>query len=580
MKNFLPLLAAVATSATAFAQLPVSTTAENKNVVLEEFTGIYCGFCPDGHLKAKTIKDANPDDVFLLNIHTGSYATPQGADPDFRTSFGAAIAGQTGLTGYPSGTVNRHVFSPNTATALSRSVWQANANTILSESSYVNVALEGTIDFVTREMIVDVEMYFTADGPTSVNLNVALTQDHIEGPQSGASSYNPDQILSNGKYDHGHMLRHLLTGQWGEAITTTTSGTTVTRQFTYILPDDISDVDMELGNFEIIAFIAEGQQEIITGNDGTIEYTNLPSNNATLMSAVSLDAACGEAPISISIKNNGENEMTSATIQYGYEGLSPETYNWTGSLSTFEKQLDIELPAITSIPGAGTLNISISNVNSTSDDILTDNELSKVMDFHNFDGPSFELTIVQDRYGDEITWEVIDETNGQTIASGGPYAQLSATGTETHTHPLTLSNIGCHSLKVYDSYGDGFNSGYGEGSYSIKNSAGTEVFNSDAIFNDEALTPFYFNSVFLSLEEESANSFSVYPNPSSDVIFIDNQELIGNTVQIINTLGQVVKTNTIGDDLKIDVSDLSNGAYFMNVSTGKEVITKSFSVAK
>ena len=29
----------------------------------------------------------------------------------FNTSFGAAIAGQSGLSGYPAGTVNRHVFS-------------------------------------------------------------------------------------------------------------------------------------------------------------------------------------------------------------------------------------------------------------------------------------------------------------------------------------------------------------------------------------------------------------------------------------------------------------------------------------
>ena len=31
------------------AQTNVSTTPENKNVVLEEFTGISCPYCPDGH---------------------------------------------------------------------------------------------------------------------------------------------------------------------------------------------------------------------------------------------------------------------------------------------------------------------------------------------------------------------------------------------------------------------------------------------------------------------------------------------------------------------------------------------------
>ena len=70
----------------------VSTSPENKNVVLEEFTGIYCTFCPDGHLIAQTLHDANPSDVFLINIHTGGYSNPNGpSDPDFNTLFGGAI---------------------------------------------------------------------------------------------------------------------------------------------------------------------------------------------------------------------------------------------------------------------------------------------------------------------------------------------------------------------------------------------------------------------------------------------------------------------------------------------------------
>ena len=72
------------------AQTNVSTTPENKNVVLEEFTGISCPYCPDGHAIAEGIKNNNPGDVMLINIHTGGYATPQEAGTDFRTNYGAA----------------------------------------------------------------------------------------------------------------------------------------------------------------------------------------------------------------------------------------------------------------------------------------------------------------------------------------------------------------------------------------------------------------------------------------------------------------------------------------------------------
>ena len=110
MKKRLPIIGLLAASGSAFGQLPVSTTGENKNVVLEEFTGIYCTYCPDGHKRAQQLADANPGNVVLINIHEGGYAAPSGSDPDFRTSFGSAIAGQTGLTGYPAGTVNRRKF--------------------------------------------------------------------------------------------------------------------------------------------------------------------------------------------------------------------------------------------------------------------------------------------------------------------------------------------------------------------------------------------------------------------------------------------------------------------------------------
>ena len=90
-----------------FAQTIVSTDPENKKVVLEEFTGIHCVFCPQGHAIAQALKNGNPDNVFLINIHSGSFANPNNGEPDFRTPFGQAIDNQSGLAGYPAGTVNR-----------------------------------------------------------------------------------------------------------------------------------------------------------------------------------------------------------------------------------------------------------------------------------------------------------------------------------------------------------------------------------------------------------------------------------------------------------------------------------------
>ena len=67
MKNLLTIALALVTTI-AFAQTFVSTTPENKNVVLEEYTGIYCVWCPAGHVIGASMHAANPNDVFLHNF--------------------------------------------------------------------------------------------------------------------------------------------------------------------------------------------------------------------------------------------------------------------------------------------------------------------------------------------------------------------------------------------------------------------------------------------------------------------------------------------------------------------------------
>ncbi len=70
---------------------------------------------------------------------------------------------------------------------MSRGYWQYAASDILRQNAYCNVALEVEIDTVSRLMSIDVEVYFTANSNVNSNyLNVAIMQNNVEGPQSGA----------------------------------------------------------------------------------------------------------------------------------------------------------------------------------------------------------------------------------------------------------------------------------------------------------------------------------------------------------------------------------------------------------
>jgi hypothetical protein len=66
-------------------------------------------------------------------------------------------------------------------------------------------------------LTVTVESYYTGTSPVATNkLNVALLQNNTLGPQTGGNMGN--------NYNHQHRLVHMLTGQWGTTISSTTTG--------------------------------------------------------------------------------------------------------------------------------------------------------------------------------------------------------------------------------------------------------------------------------------------------------------------------------------------------------------------
>ncbi len=587
MKKNLLSIFGIAFSLSAFAQLPVSTTAENKNVVLEEFTGIYCVFCPDGHKRAKEISDNNPGDVVLINVHTGGYANPNGSDPDFRTSFGSALAGQTGLTGYPSGTVNRRVWSGSN-TAQSRTAWAGSANTILGEASYANVALEGEIDYATRELTVDVEVHFTGTAPSTMNLNVALLQNNVAGPQTGGSNFNPSALLPNGDYNHQHMLRHLLTGQWGDEITTTTQGTTFAKQFTYSIPDDINDIPMVLTDLEIVAFVVEGQQNIITGAKGPINFTNLQGDNITLK-GVDPSSSCDLMlqPV-LDVKNNGGNEITSMRVRYHLGGQNVTYYDWTGSINAFENA-SVTLGDIAVPSDIGTsLTVEIINVNGVADNFPDDNMMTDIQ-IGVGSGLEFTFEFTQDRWGNESTWEIVEEGTTNVILSGGPYGVLGSNGTQVHSYDLVLPSVGCYSIKVNDSQGDGINSGKGEGMFAILDKDGnTTVLSNDGTFDSEVVVDFNVLSASpLSIgSDEVASELTVFPNPVTNIanIKFSLNNADNATLTIHNILGEVVYTETNLNQgqniIDFDVTNLRAGMYFTTINAEEGISSTKFTVAK
>jgi hypothetical protein len=591
MKKFYLTTFLIALSGVLLAQLPVSQTPENKNIVLEEFTGISCVYCPSGHVIAQELSDDNPGDVVLINIHTGGYANPQGPGTDFRTSFGTAIADGSGLAGYPAGTVNRSSFAnidpqgDAGTTALSRADWAAAGNIILGESSYANIALEADIDASSRVITVDVEMFFTSsNAPSSVNLNVALLQSGIEGPQTGASDFNPSNILPNGNYLHNHMLRHLLTGQWGEVISTTTSGTLVSKQYTYTLPADINDVDLVLGKLDIVAFVAEGQQLISTGAHGPITYSNLLNDDGAISNILAPEISCRSTMnVNFDLTNVGTNNITSATIEYGFPGQDTNTYNFTGNISTFDTEL-ITLTNINIPADGGTLYVEVTDINGETDPITSNNTISHSVSISpSVNENQIVVEVTPDNYGSEIAWSIVDENSGAEIFSRDDYTDGN---TDTSIDTITLPNESCYKFEITDDYGDGICCDWGNGGYKIQNVSGEDIHTGGEYTASDNFTFGYSSGSSTSILAQGLNDFKIYPNPANAEAVIEfslnNDEDYNVTVS--NILGEILNTRFNAqkgyNKFILDVSEYTNGVYFISVASNNDADIKKLFVIK
>uniref|UniRef100_UPI00374FF24D T9SS type A sorting domain-containing protein n=1 Tax=Flavobacterium sp. TaxID=239 RepID=UPI00374FF24D len=460
--------------------------------------------------------------------------------PDFRTSFGTGFAGQSALTGYPSATVNRNVFSGYSmttgGTAMGRNYWTSAANQILAQTSYVNVAVESNINVNTRLLTVHVEAYYTANSPVASNkLNVALLQNNTLGPQTGGNMGE--------NYNHQHRLVNMLTGQWGEVITTTTLGTFVDRTYTYTIPQDYNFISAELGDFELVAFVTETQQKIISGNGSTPVYLGLPASDAKVKEVNPISAQCKNSlsPV-ITIQNSGQSSLTNLAINYSINSGSPQVYNWSGNLQSLAKAT-VTLPNITyTILPTNTLNISL-----PTDAVLANNTGSITFDKSLESTNTLSLNFQTDAYGDEVSWNIINSA-GTSVASGGPYANSASI-----IVPVTLPADDCYSFNLIDAYGDG------GGPVTVTDSNNLEVYYTDGAYGTGESKNFASGS-FLNTSVFSEIKFSLYPNPSNGLLSLNTPESLN--IVITDITGKIVfERNDVKNNESINLTNLQKGIY-------------------
>jgi len=86
-------------------------------------------------------------------------------------------------------------------------------------------------------------------------------------------------------------------------------------------------------------------------------------------------------------------------------------------------------------------------------------------------------------------------------------------------------------------------------------------------FNLENYRPELIEGQIVSLDEVNVEELIVYPNPSSDHFTVSTDaEMVGQTVEVRNLLGQVVARKKLDSSLKVEFYGISSGMYLVNVS--------------
>lgn len=324
-KKLLFVIAFLFSFAFSHAEWNVTTEVQNKKVLVEEFTGIHCGYCPYAHAIVAELLKAQPDKVYAIAFHTGSFAVPGSDEPDYRLSKSAVINDYFGITGYPSGMINRQRFTDYII--CSRTMWAAYAHMQSQEVAPVNLWMASSYDSLSRELTIDIEGYYTADVDADFNLlNVMVTENNVMGPQRGGGLGD--------EYIHQHMIRGYVTDTWGDTITNCKKGEYFSRQYKYVVPEKIHDVELNPAEFEVVVFLSENEENVLNVTGCRPEYPGLELPLAADISEALLPIAdtYGYDYFELALNNKSTDEITKATFKITLNSVE-HTVEWTGSVA-------------------------------------------------------------------------------------------------------------------------------------------------------------------------------------------------------------------------------------------------------
>lgn len=221
-------------------------TNPTKNVLIEEFTGHKCGFCPPATALVKDWDEEFGTLLVPVSIHAGTLASV-GSEPfqnNYNTQDGDFFWGQVEGGFNPSARIDRVSGAQN---AYPYDDWRGMIEAQMALSP--DIALQGQATFVPTDGILNIHIHgqYLKNLQDNYSLVVLVAESHIISAQEDYDQ-NPSEILD---YEHNHVLRDVITIPEGLPIATAPSANDAfLRSFSYEF-----NPSWVAGNCHVIAYV-------------------------------------------------------------------------------------------------------------------------------------------------------------------------------------------------------------------------------------------------------------------------------------------------------------------------------------
>jgi hypothetical protein len=464
---------------------------------------------------------------------------------------------------------------------------------VTSQDSEFDMTLNAVIENGILDVTGSIDATMAASGDLKLRLMIVEEIIYYEDAPGG----------TNGETEYHHVFKGFIGGSEGiDLADVWADGDSYAISETFDLANLII---YHFDGLEVIAIVQNDDDKFVhqaikaTDIEITTDFDN--SASAVNITGLPTSVCVGEQTLSpiFKLANQGNVDLTSATITYNINGGTDQVMEWTGSISTLGSENVLLDPYTFIATDLNTITATVSMPNGVADenaDVINTSEAT--LGAAPEGGYMVEVEILTDNYGDETYWQ-ISSSNGDVVASGGnPNVGLDNIGTGTFPPPFSAESYGnnqavsvwvelpandCYTFHITDYYGDGF---LGAGYYQLNDFEGNEIISEDALADEEIND--FSGEAASKIEELNISNFNVYPNPTSDVAHIAFNLVDSKNVRIevLDLTGRVVYAENMGQLasgsqlIDVDAKQIGNGMYIFNIYAGNQRISERVSINK